>query len=338
MVEEALVDAPEPRQSPKQWRRLGLLVAVVGTVGAMVGMTWPQKHLSPMQRMSKMTKTFMTAFAARKLTDVERNYAVDINWKFVENDAPLEGMTIEAELQHAENAVDPGISIVFAALEGKGEELGNQLELVKAELLNVSELLDYSDYIQNITVVAHDDDTVAVHYGSPPLDEDAAQTIAEGLEEQTPELGFRIALGRTFAEMYENLASDPLPLLPAGVSLSFHTSVARKVLSGMEALAGAGDTLNTPMEQLALFSSVSSNTSLKYRREESAKELAKLFFTPMDAWSKDIIDSHMTWLHGLRGCSDGVQTIKVRGMGYKVVARFTHFRVSAVLAAIEDAE
>jgi len=342
MVEEDLVEVTEPRQSPKPWRRLGLLVAVVGTIGALVGMTWPHKRLTPMQRMSMMTEDFMSAFAATTLTDMEKLVAGDINWMFVEETATeLGGMTIEVALQQkAEGGLDdPELKIVFAAQEGKGEDLGKQLEEVKKAILDeMGE--DVPPAAQHLTIVAQADDTVVVKVGAPPLG-DAGQTIAEGMEEQAPVFRAKLSTGRTLSEMYANIHKDSFELLPAGVKLSLHTSMAKKILGGVLSIASSANPLVQHSEEqlkaLNVIASLSSNTTLRYRKQELA-EATDVF--PLGKVVEEYANlgslppSILKPLKGLQDCSDGVKTIEVRGLplNWGFVMTFSHFKVSAVLA------
>merc|ERR1719296_701772 len=108
------------------------------------------------------------------------------------------------------------------------------------------------------------EDGVQLIVKGPPPDEEMVNKFKEGLGEGTPSMSARIAVGR-------GLDESPFVMFN-GLMVSVHTSVAKKLIAGVEEMAeGQGEMSHEMREKLRYLEAISfssEETAIKYRRDE----------------------------------------------------------------------
>jgi len=276
LAEEVVV----PQAAPKPWKRIGLVAAVLGCAGAVVGLTRPQK-LTQMQQMlqtAQMSHSFMQAFVERALQDgAEKSMTVDMGLTFAEAGVEPTAMTIEAYLRPAEepaNTPEPHVVIAFNAKADQAEALKDQIQKVLDELKEMMELP------ADLVALTADEEKVYITITPPPMgmSEEDEEGVEQGMEAK-PSFKFSLGTGRDFEQMVAHPGACPVTL-PGGFKISASTQIAEALFETMEDVAAkAGNRghvfhirqakkmfgmVEKPLESI---SSLASHSAIRYNKE-----------------------------------------------------------------------
>merc|ERR1719412_2759129 len=115
-----------------------MVAAVVGTAGAIFGMTRPKSltTLQKMQQVAHVGRSFMQAFVTRALQDDGEVVYIDMSQVFAATDLEeFEGVTAWVNLRPAEDDEDEDadgehITVTFQAKEEQGEALADEFQSI----------------------------------------------------------------------------------------------------------------------------------------------------------------------------------------------------------------
>jgi len=301
-LEESLAeDEVVPQAAPKSWRRFGLVVAALGTAGAIVGMTRPKSltSLQKMQQVAHVGHSFMQAVVARALQEGDGGISVHAGMIF----APVgleefPGVSAEVYLRPAEEeAAEAHVSVTFQAKVDEGEALKEQFQSIldgaKKKMADGphAEMAPMLDSFE----VANDIDKVHIIFTPPPpppptteeADEmwglrKAEQELEKGMAHK-PTLRLAVHTQRDFQEMVDNIHTCA-PTVPGGVNITAHTKLAKALI---DAMSDVGDEVDAMMNGgrhhsgppgaakrdamvMQAFSSFSSHSDIRYNTEKLA--------------------------------------------------------------------
>jgi len=359
--EELLPESGSPMPAPKRWRLAALVVCVVGAVGAVVGVAWPQRRLTRMQRMSAMTKRFITAFTARELTPLEKVFSsvTDVAW--LEDGAPedWEKMKISAHVRQSE--VELGhtqIKVVFLAEEAD-PPLKDKLEEIKKSIndtIAVEEGPEKAAVFSHFCQIQEEGDDVAIVVTLPPNElgesKSTDEMVEDGLKAIKPEFKASMSFGNTLSGIFD--ASDeecPLTMF-GGVKMHMEDRLAKKFISGAEAAmkeSEGGSPKECPMDMIMkaaeAFSSVSEAFTVKYRKTEVQEAWGNMKLPNKGALMGAIVDALegvpaevREHIQGLKDRTKGLKTIELSGLPdkWEVVVSFKHVKVAKMLNSFVD--
>merc|ERR1712125_261741 len=175
-----------------------------------------------------------------------------------------------------------------------------------------------------------DGDGVEIILKGPPPDEKIVKQFKEGLNDQTPSMSAKLAVGRGLEDILDHLDESPFVMLN-GFMVSLHTSVAKKLIAGVEEMAEGEGIMDPDMARqlkyLEAFSFSSEETVIKYRKDElneytkgeALLEAPKLTLPPF------LADPLM----GLKDYADGLTEVDVIGFPGKwgLSVAFTNFHL-----------
>lgn len=343
--EEPMMLVAEAKQGAKPWRRMGLAVAAVGTIGAAVGVLARPAEITPFERASVMAKDFMRGFAQRKLSAIEGAFACDATFRWVDEQVEdavedLPGaMTAHAKLEQRETQ-HPHLQVRanFKAKEGMADDLKGAFDKLKEAGLEHMKRMNgpqFAHAMGHMLTIDTTEDGVQIIVKGPPPDEEMVKKFEEGLGEGTPSMSARIAVGRGLEDILGHLDESPFVMFN-GLMVSVHTSVAKKLIAGVEEMAeGQGEMSHEMRDKLKYLEAISfssEETTIKYRRDElneytqgeALREAPKIALPPF------LADP----LKGLKDYADGLTEVDVIGFPGKwgLNVAFTNFHLTPVLA------
>lgn len=339
-----MMPVAEPKQGSKPWRRIGLAAAVVGTMGAAVGVAMRPKQLSPMERIMGISQDFMRGFAARKLTPLESVFACDATFKWVdeaETEDPS-AMTIHAHLTQVakgEAKPAPHINAYFIPKEGQSDKLLETFQAVidaGAEFMKQKGGERQAAMVRQVVQVEKRGDHVVLVANGPPMPPKAEEEMEEGLG-ASPSFDATFSFGRDLGEIFENVDDGPLVMFN-GIKGELHTSVAKKILAGvMEAGKGEGIDL-TLMPILEAFSAAAEDFTIKYRKEELAAATSQ-YAMKVDALqyaAASVPESINVPLRKLHQFADGVEKVTLQGLPdrWEVDLNMKNFKITPLLTHV----
>jgi len=336
-----MMPVAEPKQGSKPWRRIGLAAAVVGTMGAAVGVAMRPKQLSPMERIMGISQNFMRGFAARKLTPLEGVFACDATFKWVdeaETEDPS-AMTIHAHLAQVakgEEKPAPHMNAYFIPKEGQSDKLLETFQAAIDEAVEIA-TLDQGEHmgamIRHVVQVEKRGDHVVLIGNWMPLRSKAEEELEEGLG-ASPSFDATFSFGRDLGEIYENLDDGPLVMFN-GIKGELHTSVAKKILAGvMEASKEEGIDMTKTMPILEAFSAAAEDFTIKYRKEELAAATSHM--APRIPDFPRLPESINVPLRKLHTLADGVEKVTLQGLPdrWEVDLTMKNFKLTPLLTHV----
>lgn len=350
------IAAPTRRAWPL--RRIGVLVAATAAIGAVVAaVTSARQPISALKHMQVFHKGLVKAFSARSLAET-----ADFTGKFEflfaeEGQEDLNGLSMKIFMAKDEEQEGQEVAIVFEALEGKGEDLVNQLNKVVEAVAEGRG----DEFKENIRVELGDAEhpdravvTITVPEGEADEEEEAAETeIGESMQEP-PDLTATLTFGRTIKEMYDN-ADDNIAKLTRGVKLNIDAVFAHSMLTGLQDAAKAEGVALPPVmgideaKIMAALSSESYKAEIRYKPDGERFEAAFGHLPNLhqavqraSAKLKALLQPAETLaISGLAEFADGVSSIEYRGLphGNVLRAEIQHFHPTLLLKEIlDDAE
>jgi len=346
--EEDQVEVFAPKQAPK-WRRVGVVAGVVCAIVAAAGVMARPRRLTPMRRMTNGIKSFMKGFSARKLKESEM-FEASISGAFQELGGPTpDRMKIHAVMRKATAQYENlEMIITFAALEGKGEALAEQLGEVKKGFVQMFadfESDDEADELDDAVAIARQGDTVAATVTFPKYEAwdgeaEAKELVEDGFNQGTaPSFEATLSFGRTFEEMGQHL-NESVFTLPRGVAYSFKTAFASKIISGLSEFMAYELSDDLGLGVLAAFASMSHEFTVTYRKEALANLTRGSAFKPiaedLEILLRDLPGVPVAPMKGLQDVSKGVKSLEFRGLtdDYEVAMDFTRFNPAPMVADI----
>lgn len=350
------IAAPTRRAWPL--RRIGVLVAATAAIGALfVTVTSARQPVSALKHMQVFHKGLMKAFSTRALAETA-DFTGTFEFLFAEEgQEDLDGLSLKIFMAKDEEQEGQEVAIVFEALEGKGEDLVNQL----TKVLDAVAEGRGDEFKENIRVEAGDADhpdravvTITVPEGEADEDEEAAETeIGESMQEP-PDLTATLTFGRTIKEMYDN-ADDNIAKLTRGVKLNIDAVFAHSMLTGLKDAAKAEGVDVPPVmgldeaKVMAALSSESYKAEIRYKPDGERFEAAFGHLPNLhqavqhaSAHLKTLLQPAETLaISGLSEFADGVSSIEYRGLphGNVLRAEIQHFHPTLLLKEIlDDAE
>jgi len=362
--EELLPESGAPVPAPKRWRLAALVVGVVGAVGAVVGVAWPQRRLTRMQRMSAMTKRFITAFTARELTPLEKLFKETVDFAWLEDGAPedWEKMKVSAHVKQSDVALETGqVKIVFSA-EDADPPLKDKFEEIKksiSDFITAAHGEDEAALFSHLLQIQEEGDDVAIEVTIPPgvikESESTDEMVEDALKEVKPEFKASMSFGSTLSDIFDAGAEEcPLAMF-GGARMHMESTLAKKLIEGAEAAYDETEEseegppkdhlVDMSMKAVQVLSSVQESFTATYRKTDLQAAWDEMKLPNKGALMEGMVMALggvpaevREHIQGLKGRSKGLKTIEVRGLPHKweVVVSFEHVKVAKMLNSFLD--
>lgn len=302
-MEESLAEEEVvPQAAPKSWRRFGMVVAALGSAGAIFGMTRPKSltTLQKMQQVAHVSHSLMQAVVAKALQDEAEGITADAGIIF----APVtldefEGVSAQVHLRPAEaKGADPKMSVTFQAKDGEGALLKEQFQNIldgAKETMKEGPYAQMVDMLKGVEVefpctenddnsTENDDNKVRIHF-SPPAPPNLGKKDEKKLEEgmaAKPTLQLAIHTGKDFQEMVDTIHECPVTIL-GGVNITASTKLAKALVEAMTDMGTelddgnhlSGSEAERDVHILQAFSSFSSHSEVRYNTEKLVASACK---------------------------------------------------------------
>jgi len=330
---EGLVAAPSQRTRP--WRRIGVAVAATAAIGAVMGtMALRSRPVTLVERLHVVRGGLLKAFSARSLAEAA-DMKVRMEFLLAEegqDEDTIDEMSIEAAVMQADDQGETlQIRHVFAAKAGKGEALVAQFKKLLDAVADVA-----PEASQVVEVEAGGEDEAVVTVTPPEEEKDgedatgrAEQDFEKAFEDNAPEFTASLSMGRTVAEMYENIKTDNIIMLPKGVKGHVDAALAHAMFTAAEEAAEArqSDQGKGNVQIMSALSSAKMTESFRYRAAADMGDVPKLDqVVAMIAGALrggGIPDPILHAAAGLADLADGLKSAEIVGLPNKYTVSLT---------------
>lgn len=352
-LEENLDREVVPQAAPKSWRRFGMVVAALGTAGAIFGVTRP-KSLTTLQKMQQVVHaghSFIQAVVARALQD-DDNVHLKMGMIFAPVELEkFEGVSAAVFLRPSEDGTEDQFTVKFQAHKEQGQALADQFQTILDGVLeNCDEEQGCPKEMFEHVDVSHDEETDKVSIKlTPPVPDMGPdeEEFEKGMAEK-PTLEMMIHTGRDFEAMVENMHGCP-DTIEGGVNFTASTKIAQALLEVMRDQMGGmwATEMKQALKTFSSLSSVSSHTEVRYHTEkfeasvcnaEESDEQKQMIEDMKVALPQELVpiigEEAVKAAGELKDYADHLDSVLLTGMenNYEIYMEFENFHLTPVIA------